>query len=98
VKTGTTSQWYLDPSSEQNQPDLIAMPRKPHLTALVEASADLGFEGQDPIASHQKADSETAIMPAGDTGQALGKGSGWEPALGLVSTEPCLSVHTWLHT
>lgn len=58
MEAGNISQWYPDPPSDQNQPDLIAMPRKPQLTAQVGATAGLGFAGQDPIARHQVPDAK----------------------------------------
>lgn len=48
------------------------------------------------MARHQEADAETAMLPAEDIMLALGKGSGQEPALGLVSIDPCLPMPTWL--
>lgn len=96
MEAGNTSHWYIDPSSEQNQPDPTATPGKPQLAAQVGATVGLSFTSWDPMARHQEADAETAMLPAEDVRLALGEGSGQEPALGLVSIDPCLPMPTWL--
>lgn len=50
MEAGNSSHWYIDPSSEQNQPDPTATPGNPQLAAQVGATAfyKLGSHGQAP--------------------------------------------------
>lgn len=54
LELGTPPSGVLTPL-EQNQPDLIARPRKPQVTTQVGVTVGLGFAAQGPVVRHQDA-------------------------------------------
>lgn len=92
-KLGTPPTGTLTPLQSKTNP--TRLPRQGTPSSLPRWEP-LRFTSWDPMARHQEADAETAMLPAEDIMLALGKGSGQEPALGLVSIDPCLPMPTWL--